>query len=625
MLFAIVGMFLLTLTHQLEVVSYGVILQKGPDFFELFGPVKEGQIEEVGTISKTQMEQRWSEIARENPNEITKKDTQQFLNDLRPNGIIDRVIYAVNLVIPINGNVKNLAIMMALVGVIGGIAMFWQRFVTRLVSIRISRDLRQEYFEHIQKMPMSFFQEHNIGSLSSRVVTDAFAIAEGVNSFLVNYFQTPFTVGTTMVLCFMTSWQLSIITFLGFPLIVLPIILIAKKYKKISRQLQKNQESFASVLIEFLSGIQTVKVFSMEEFTHKKYSEQNFRMAHLEKKGAKYDLSTRPIVHTIAMSFLAGMLLYGLYILNMSVAEILVYCGFLYVLYEPVKKFAEENSTILWGAAAAERLYDVLSLTPQIQDRPGAMPLAPFNDKIEFDNVWFRYKDEWVLRGVDFSVKKGQTVALVGPTGAGKSTIVNLLPRLYEIEKGEIRIDGKPITTYTQKSLREQIAFVPQKPFLFYDTVAENISFGRQFSQAEIQSAAKMAHADEFIEKLSHKYDTLLAEAGKDLSGGQQQRLAIARALVKQAPILVMDEATSSLDAISENYIKTAIHTLQGKITQIIIAHRLSTIENADKIIYLEDGKKIAEGTRDELLKSCIGFRSMWEMMHRKQEEHAPA
>ena len=215
-----------------------------------------------------------------------------------------------------------------------------------------------------------------------------------------------------------------------------------------------------------------------------------------------------------------------------------------------------------------------------------------------------------------FTCKKGQKIAIVGPTGAGKSTIVSLIPRLYDTTSGAIFIDGKPLCDYTQKSLREKIAFVPQKPFLFFDTVAENISFGKPYTREEIKAAAQLAHADEFIEKLENGYDTLLAEAGKSLSGGQQQRLAIARALVKKAPILIMDEATSSLDAVSEEHIKQALKSLKGTITQIIIAHRLSTIEDADLILYFDKGTKIAEGTKEELLATCPQFKTMWDLLY---------
>jgi ABC-type multidrug transport system fused ATPase/permease subunit len=296
----------------------------------------------------------------------------------------------------------------------------------------------------------------------------------------------------------------------------------------------------------------------------------------------------------------------------MSTSEVFFYCGLLYIFYEPIKKFAEENSHIQRGIAAADRLYEVMAMKPDIADKVDAKTLTSFQDSIEFDNVSFRYGDEWILRDLSFTIRKGECVAIVGPTGAGKSTIVQLLPRLYDIEKGEIRIDGVPLADYTQASLRENIAFVPQKPFLFVDTIGNNIAFGRTFPEGQMESAAISAYADEFITRLPKGYDTELVEAGKNLSGGQQQRLAIARALIKQAPILVMDEATSSLDTLSEMHIKQAIDNLRGKMTQVIIAHRLSTIEGADRIIYIEKGRKVAEGTKEELLATCPAFERMW-------------
>lgn len=531
--------------------------------------------------------------------------------------LVEKATLWINEILPISENFKFMAIFLVFVALFKAITLFAHRYTTRLVAIRISRDLRQNYFEHIQSLPMYFYQQHNIGGLSSRVMSDASLVAEAINACLINYLQTPFTVFSTLILCFLTSWQLSLITFLGLPLIILPIIFLAKKVKKISKQIQKNQELFASVLIDFLSGIQTVKVFAMEAFSLKKYREHNQKMAALEEKSARYDLSSRPIVHTIGMFFLATALLYGLYGLNMNLADVLVYCGLLYVFYEPIKKFAEENTHIQRGLAAAERMQEVLQLIPQIEDQDGATELTSFNDKLEFQDVWFRYQDNWILKGLNFTVKKGEMVALVGPTGAGKSTIVQLLPRLYDMEKGRILIDGRPLTSYTQKSLRENMGFVPQKPFLFLDTVSENISFGRPFSEQDVLEASKKAHADEFVCRLPQGYHTELSEAGKNLSGGQQQRLAIARALVKKAPILIMDEATSSLDSVSEGHIKQALKHLRGNVTQIIIAHRLSTIEDADKIIYLEGGEKIAEGTKEELLKNCDGFKLMWNAMHR--------
>lgn len=619
LIFTVICMCLLTFASQLEMLTLGIITQKGPDFFELFAPIENGQIAKNGKVTKEGLWSRWDQIDAEKKGFVTKEEARRFLSEHKERDVIDRVISTLNEYLPLNNNMGVLAASIVCVALFKAITLFAQRFSTRLVAIRVSRDLRQKFFEHIQSLPMEFYQKYNSGSLASRVVGDAAMIAEAINACLVNYLQTPFTVATTMTLCFLTSWRLSLAIFLGFPCIIFPILFLARRVKKISKQIQQNQETFSSVLLDYLAGIQTVKVFAMEDFSLKKYREQNQRMAALEQKSARYDLSSRPVVHTIAMLFLSSALIYGLYGLDMSLSEVVVYCGLLHVFYEPIKKFAEENSHIQRGLSAAERMCEVMLMRPQIEDTPNARTLAKFEEQIEFDNVWFRYGEEWILKGVSFSVPKGKTVAIVGSTGAGKSTIVQLLPRLYDVQKGEIRIDGVPLQEYTQRSLREAIAFVPQKPFLFLDTIEANIAFGRDFPPLQIQEAAQKAHADEFICHLPEGYQTLLAEAGKNLSGGQQQRLAIARALVKQAPILVMDEATSALDVLSEHYIKTALLQLRGGVTQIIIAHRLSTIEDADKIIYMEKGLKIAEGTRDELLASCPPFRHMWEMLH----EHA--
>jgi len=547
---------------------------------------------------------------------ITKSGSGDLAAQRSGEDIIARGINFLNHYFPVTDNLKNLALLLVMVALFKAVTLFSHRFATRLMAIRVSRDLRQQYFEHIQSLPMSFFQQYNTGSLSARAVGDAALIAEAINACLINYMETPFVVVTTLTLCFMASWKLSLIVFFGFPFIIIPIVFLAKRVKRISKQIQKNQEGFASILIDFLSGIQTVKVFAMEKFSLEKYREHNQRMADLEQKSARYDLSSRPVVHTIGMVFLATSLLYGMYVLKMSVSEVLFYCGLLYIFYEPIKKFAEQNSHIQRGIAAAERMYEVMAIQPHIEDDVNATELKTLNDKIEFEDVWFRYGDQWVLKGVNFTIRKGETVAIVGPTGAGKSTIVQLLPRLYDIQQGKIWIDGKSLTTFTQKSLRENIAFVPQKPFLFLDTIAKNIAFGRDFSMTQIEEAAKKAHADEFIVKLADGYHTQLVETGKNLSGGQQQRLAIARALVKNSAILVMDEATSSLDPISENRIKSAIRDLRGQVTQIIIAHRLSTIEDADRIIYIENGEKIGEGSKEELLESCPSFKLMWNTMH---------
>jgi ABC-type multidrug transport system fused ATPase/permease subunit len=612
----LVTLLLLTMANQCEMFSVGLMTNTGADFFTLFSP--EGK-KVKDKISIADVTRQWEVIDVNEDGVITKQEAGAYLAQRKDSNPLSWIMHKVAVRFDFEQNVSMLISILIAVALFKAVALFSSRYVVQLLSIRVTRDLRQQYFEHIQSLPLSFYQEQNLGSLSSRAVGDAGQIASSLNSCLTNYIQYPFQLVSTLCFCFYLSWKLSLIIFLGLPLIVLPVFLLTRQVKRITRQIQRNQETFTSVLLDFIAGIQTVKIFAMEAFSLRKYKEQNDQMALLESKSAKYGLLTRPVLHFIATGCLAVVVLFGLYSLHMTVGQLLTFCGLLHMFYEPVKKFAEENANVQKGIVAAERMFEVLHLKPLIEDRDGAIDLTGFKNIIEFDHVWFKYRDEWVIRDVSFTVKRGEVVALVGATGAGKSTLVQLLPRLYEVQRGEIRIDGIPLNAITQKSLREQIAFVPQKPFLFFDTVAENIAFGRSFSPEEIEEAARKAYAHEFIVELPQQYNTLLAEMGKTLSGGQQQRLAIARALVKKAPILVMDEATSSLDAISEKRIKTAMEELHGQVTQILIAHRLSTIEHADKIIFFDRGRKLGEGSLQELLGSCLPFRILWETYHQKQ------
>lgn len=608
-----ITLILLTVSSQMEMFSLGILTNNGSDFFSLFSPEQKGSVE---GISLQQVQEKWPEIEEKGSALITKQSAVSYLGSKKETNPLNWVLLKFKQSSFFSSNIVAMIALLLIVAIFKAVWLFASRYSTQLLSIRISRDLRQQYFEHIQSLPMSFYQQYNIGSLSSRVVGDAGQIAISINSCLTNYLQTPFTVGTSLSVCFYISWKLSSVIFIGVPLIVLPIMILAKRVKRVSRQLLSNQEKFATVLLEFLAGIQTVKIFSMETFSLKKYKEQNDRMAQLESKTAKYGLLARPILHGVTTLCLAVVVLFGLYILGMSISQLIVFCGLLHLVYEPIKKFADENANVQKGIVAAERMFEVLNLKPKIEDQEGAIELKEFKDSIEFDHVWFRYKGEWILQDVSFTIKKGETVAFVGPTGSGKSTLAQLLPRLYEVEKGEIRIDGKSIQSYTQKSVRDLISFVSQKPFLFLDTIQENITVGRNISKEIVEIASRRAYAEEFICRLPDKYETVLSESGQNLSGGQQQRLAIARALARNTPILILDEATSSLDALSENHIKNAITSLQGEVTQILIAHRLSTIDHADRIYYIDKGVKIAEGTKTELLATCPAFRAMWEMMY---------
>jgi ABC-type multidrug transport system fused ATPase/permease subunit len=608
-----VAMFSLTISSQLEICSLGVMASKGPDFFELFSPIVNGKLQRSDEISWASVESRYKEIDRDGNGVISNTDTHKFLVRNQSENFFHKIVSYVNDRFDISNNITNFAMLLFCVAIYKALSMFYYRYCIGTIAVSVSQNLREQYFQHIQRLPMKFYHEYNIGSITARVSSDSITIAQALTSSMINFVQLPFTLATTLALCFFTSWRLSLVIFFGLPLILVPVIFLARKIKAASRELQKSQESFATVLIDYLAGVQTVKVFSMENYSLNKYREHNNRMAKLQNRIIRYDQATRPILHTLAMVFLVTVLFTGVYVLGMGVAELFWYAGLLWLFYEPVKKFAEENNNIQKGVAAAERLYEVLNIQPEIEDIPNAKVLTDFKESLEFDNVSFRYGDEWVLNDISFTINKGETVAFVGPTGAGKSTVVQLIPRLYDVTKGEIRIDGHPLRNYTQASIREQVSFVPQKPFLFLDTIRENIVHGNEFSDEEVQTAAKQALAHEFISDMPNAYESILEESGKNLSGGQQQRVAIARALVKGSPILILDEATSALDNLSERGVKQAIEKLKGSMTQLIIAHRLSTIEGADRIIYFDKGRILDQGTKDELLERCLPFKEMWE------------
>ncbi len=604
--FSLLTLFGVTVADQLEMVSLGVIINQGVDFFSLFGKGEE--------VSRKELEEGWTLIDTQDRGVITKEEAQLALSKKKQGDALQHFLDRIKGKLW-NGDkrIPKVAIILLAVAIFKALSLFYSRYTTRILAIKISRDLRQQYFDHIQKLSMNFYQKYNIGSLATRVVGDANQIAHSINSLITNYLQTPFTVLTTLCFAFYLSWQLSLVIFVGLPLIVFPVRWITRRVKKTARVLLKNQEGFACVLIDFLAGIQTVKVFSMEAYTSAKYRKKNEETERLESRIACYDLLTRPILHFITTLCLVVVLFFGLYVMHIQLAELVVFCGLLHIFYEPIRKFADENANVLRGVVAAERLFEVLDIQPDITDTPGAVDLTSFEESIEFENVSFQYEEEWVLRNISFTVRKGETVAIIGATGCGKSTILQLIPRLYDPKHGTIRIDGKPLAAYKGDSLRRLISYVPQKPFLFNDTIEENIIYGQKIPQDEIIEAAKKAHAHEFICKLPLQYKTHLAEMGKNLSGGQQQRLAIARALAKKAPVLILDEATSSLDSLSERKIRDSIGELKGKMTQIIVAHRLSTIEHADRIIFIDRGIKTAEGTREELLRTHLPFRAMWE------------
>lgn len=610
-LVAILG---ITLTSQAEVFCLGLIAKPGPDTFLLFGKQQDGKLVKTKELSREQILAHWQEISPAGT--ITVADANAYITKYDPSArsITKRLQHRISQCLDLS-NFYYLALFLLIVALTKATALFFQRFLAQAVAIRVSRDLRADYFKALQKLPMSFFHAYDMGNLSSRVITDSASIAQALNSLMVNYIQAPVILLVSLGVCLSISWRFSLVVCVAFPTFILPILLVAKKIKAVSKKIQKSQDKFTAALLDFLSGIMTVKIFRSEDFALKKYAVQNEEMAALEERNAIYGLLPKPLLHTVASLFFASIVVVGLYKFHIPPEELIVFCGLLYLVYDPVKKFAEENANIVKGVAAAERFYEVLAHPDLLSDAQGELTFTGLQQSIQFNHVSFSYENEHpVLNDITFSIKKGEAIGIVGPTGSGKTTLIKMLPRLYDASQGQIILDSCPITQYSKDSLREHIACVLQSPFLFYDTVWNNLTCGGEFSEQEVIDALKQAHAYEFVRTMPNGIHTFLEEAGKNLSGGQKQRLTIARALLRKTSILILDEATSFLDPISENYIKEIISGIKGQCTQIIIAHKLSTLEFVDKILYLEKGNLIATGSKEELLAICPQFQRMWEL-----------
>lgn len=611
--FGVIG---LSLASQLEVFSVGVVVKTGSDFFLVFGKEKEnGKLSKVSEISFENIESRLREIQSDTTKLLTKEAVDEYVAKHSKKSFIQKSIDWLDKHFHIHRNLGALAIFLFFVAIFKAIFLFTNRFCAQLIAIRISKDIRLSYFQCFQSLPFSFYNHHDVGNLTSRINADAHQIAISVNSLFINYLYAPIIFISSIVSCLCISFKLCLLVFLGFPLLVLPVLYIARRIKFLAKLFLKKQEKFSSILVEFLTGIMTAKLFQTEDYILSKYKKENDAMAFLEERSALYALSARPILHAVSSLFFALIMIAGLYKFSIPPEELLIFCGMLYVAYEPCKKFADENNNIMKGIAAAERFNELVTIKKSSQEEIKENNLLEFSFKneIRFKNVSFDYNGISVLNNISFSIKKGETIGIVGPTGSGKSTLIKLLPKLYDSFTGDILIDGISIFEISSSSLRKYISYVPQSSFLFSDSIWNNLTFGKNFSEEEIDCAIKQARLDDFISSLPNKYDFQIEESGKNLSGGQQQRLAIARALLKNFSILILDEATSALDSINESYIKFALEELKGKKTQIIIAHKLSTLDFVDKIIYLERGHLIAEGTKEELLESCPEFKKMWQ------------
>ena len=506
-----------------------------------------------------------------------------------------------------------------------GIFYYGQAYLMSFVGQRIVADLREKLYHHLQYLSLSFFTKTPTGILISRLTNDVTLIQGAVSSAITTVLRDSFTIIALTVVVFYRDWKLACIAFIILPLAAIPIVKFGKKLRKFSIKGQIRMGFITSLLQETISGNRIVKAFTMEDYEYRRFSAENDRFFKVLMKRQKIRALSSPVVEALGGLGIAGIVLvggYGVIQGNSTPGTFGSFLAALLLLYKPIKSLSTVNDIVQGGLAAGSRVFELMDTTPDIRDADEAVSLNGISDGIKFEHASFKYEDKMVLKDINLDVKVGEVLALVGVSGAGKTTLVNLIPRFYDIDEGHITIDERDIRTLTIKSLREHIGIVTQQTILFNDTVRNNIAYGDVTrSEEEIVEAAKAANAHGFIEKLPLGYDTIIGEQGVKLSGGERQRVSIARALLKNAPILILDEATSSLDSESEFQVQTALERLMANRTVFLIAHRLSTIRNAHRIVVIDNGRIVEEGTHDELLAMDRIYKRLYQMQFRDDGE----
>ncbi len=492
------------------------------------------------------------------------------------------------------------------VAFVKGICSYGQVVLMSFIGQRIVTDLRNNLYNHIQRQSLSFFYRNPTGTLMSRITNDVNFIQQAVSEAVTSLLKDSLMILALACVIVYMNWKLALVALFVFPLAVYPIVKFGEKMRRVATDSQVTMGTLSSLLQETIAGTRIVKAFGMEAHEGDRFARENENLFHLFMKSVSIRALSSPFMEFLGHLGVAAIVLYGGYQVIQGESTPGTFFSFmtaLIMLYEPVKRLSNVNNTVQQGIAAAQRVFNVMDSRPDIGDREGAIDLPPIRRFIEISNMTFGYGDEPVLKNINLTIRTGEVVAFVGMSGVGKSSLVNLIPRFYDVSEGSIRIDGRDIRDVTLRSLRGQIGIVTQQVILFNDTVRNNIAYGDiTKSDEDIVRAAVAARAHDFIMKLPKGYDTVIGEQGVRLSGGERQRISIARSLLKDAPILILDEATSSLDTDSEKEVQEALENLMRGRTTLVVAHRLSTIRNADRIIVLYDGTIVEEGSHDLLM-----------------------
>ncbi len=520
------------------------------------------------------------------------------------------------------GEIKTLAyicVLMLSFILLKNLFLYLSYYILNPLKNRIVNQLREDLYDKVLRLPIGFFNEKRKGDLMSRMTNDVGEVEGSVVGTLEGWIRDPMTIIVTLVVLCLISYELTLFILILIPVMGFVIGRITRSLKKHSQEVATKYGEALSTLDETLGGLRVIKAFNIEKLLRARFFKTNEQLLDAKNKiGYRRDLAS-PMSELLGVIVFTAVLYYGgQLVLNKQLLEASAFLGFLgifYTIINPAKSFATSFSNMRKGAAAINRIEEILKTPITVDDNPNGKQLTEFKDKIEFRNVSFAYDDAVILENINLTVQKGKTVALVGSSGAGKSTLADLVPRFHDVTGGEVLIDGINIKDYSLHSVRSLMSIVTQEPILFNDTIANNIALGFQGATDEqVTEAAKIANAHDFIIKKEGGYKSNIGDRGSKLSGGERQRLTIARAVLKNPPILILDEATSSLDTESERLVQDAINNLMNNRTSIVIAHRLSTIRHADEIIVLQKGKIVERGSHDDLLAQNGFYRKLVDM-----------
>ncbi len=505
-------------------------------------------------------------------------------------------------------------LIVVLVFLLRGFFSYLSEYQMATVGLRAIRKLRDDLYAHLVRLSMDFYGKKRVGELMSRTVHDVAAIQSGITEVLVDLFKQPLVILIQIPIVFFWGGPTALIALVSFPVVLIPIVMLGRRLRKTQRKIHEQVANIHSAMQETFSGMSVVKAFNMEDYEVRKFQGINKRVFDFLKRAVGITTIQRPVVEVLGAVGIAFSIWYGIKVLPLD--RFASFLTTLFLFYEPIKKLSKVNSVIQQAVASGARIFELMDEVPLVQNFSNLLPLGRDIRSIRFREVSFEYEQgKRVLEKIDFQVRQGEVAAIVGTSGAGKTSLVNLIPRFYDCQEGAVEINGTDIRKFDLYSLREKTGIVTQETFLFNTTVWENIAYGRLDAPFEkVREAAETAFADEFIQELPLKYSTVIGERGVKLSGGQRQRLAIARAILKDPPILILDEATSHLDTESERQVQKAMERLMAGRTVFVIAHRLSTVQNANRILVLESGRVVQSGTNESLLREGGIYKRLYDL-----------